>query len=356
MNPGRTSARRPIAVFTCMLGLLAVTSTASARCYFENQVGNYITFEYDLGNAWVARDAPVGTTIATRALRVPNQQGFRPICFYVENPPFTSISVNSSVAPLRGPVTAPGAGDILPTNVAGIGAIFELGLFYDGSSSNSFTPDDGSPYVPYQGTMIEDTAISAPLGVLYGKLTLVKTGPIDPVPKPINQEMFHAILNDLGRIYDFRLKGLVRQAQCTLKSDPVVPGPVQLGTHEVSHFKAIGTVTGAIPFYIRLSDCDDDPADSQATAYIHMTGALGSTIHDADAGVITLDNNAKADGLGIQVNHDDGRPLPLGREVPVTRLAVGETRLNFQARYIQLSSVVTPGRASGALNFTISYK
>ncbi|MBA6097014.1 MULTISPECIES: fimbrial protein [Pseudomonas] len=358
MTHPHQSALRPTALLACTLALLAMSNISNAQCNWNGSSATYMNFEHNLGSAWIARDAPVGSVIMEQPLSLLNQQGAAPLCYFDQYTPTTAV-INSSVAPVPGLIARAGSGratDILPTNIAGIGAIFEVGYPYDGSASNTFTPDDGSIHIPYKGTMVAQTAFAAPLRRFYGTLTLVKTGPIAAGPQIIDQEMFHAFIANLGKAYDFRLKGRVQQAQCSLKADPVSADPVRLGDYEVADFKTPGTTTADIPFFIRLNDCEDDSTAGKAVAFIHLTGAKGSTTEDASAGIITLDSGASATGLGIQVLHDDGRPLELEQEVAVSNLQIGETRLNLKARYIQIAPKVTPGLASGALNFTISYR
>lgn len=49
-------------------------------------------------------------------------------------------------------------------------------------------------------------------------------------------------------------------------------------------------------------------------------------------------------------------PMTLEQDEPVTWLTIGDTRLDFKARYYQNGPTVTAGPASGALKFTISYR
>ncbi|MNN77821.1 Fimbrial protein [compost metagenome] len=105
-----------------------------------------------------------------------------------------------------------------------------------------------------------------------------------------------------------------------------------------------------------MSDCDDDPAGSVARAHIRLEGALGSSVIDPSLGLFSLNDSSPAQGIAIQLLRSDSSPMTLEQDEPVTWLTIGDTRLDFKARYYQNGPTVTAGPASGALKFTISYR
>ncbi len=227
---------------------------------------------------------------------------------------------------------------------------------FDGSAENSFTSDDGTLTIPYNGTMLKDTPFPAKLSVFRGTLELVKTGPTPAGEYDLDRELFHGLTNDLGKVMDFRVRGKIRQAQCKLLSKPVSAGPVKFADHTLADFTGPGPVGTEVAFNISLSDCDDDSTAPTTYAHIELDGTNGSSVVDADQGVFSLGTGSTADGFGIQIMHGDGRTLPLQKAVEVKQLNVGETVLNFKARYFQLDSQVKAGLAKASLKFTISYK
>ncbi|UXH41382.1 fimbrial protein [Pseudomonas promysalinigenes] len=348
---------RPLAVATCSLAIWLSSDPVYARCEWSAGLPTYMTFEHDLGSLWVPLDAEVGRVIADLPLAVPNREGSDLRCFYGATAPTTASMIPTTPLVPGIPVRAQRSADsVLRTNVDGIGAILTLGFPYDGSATNTFTSDDGTQTVPYNGTMLNSTGFAAPLGVLRGRVTLVKTGPIAPGEHIVDKQMFHGVTNDKGRVLDYTLKARVKQAQCKLLGNPVSADPVMLGDYTLADFTGPGPVGTDTPFSIRLSDCDDDSTASTAYAHIELDGTKGSTVVDAKNGIFSLASGSTATGFGIQILHGDGRQLPLQEAVSVKPLQVGVTQLDFRARFYQLDPKVTTGLAKGALHFTITYR
>jgi type 1 fimbria pilin len=247
---------------------------------------------------------------------------------------------------------------VLETGVPGIGIHVRLLRPYQSSSApNSWRPRKWNS-VPYEGYTAHQTG---PLGIVMSVMrtetTLIKTGPIQSTPIPFNNKLlFTGHYSDVGSVLRFNLNGMVKQEQCTLPSDPVSADPVQLGDHSVQDFTGVGHTTPEVPFHITLSDCERDPASSTAQAYLRFEGARGSLPIDPDQGLFGLTTDSTASGIGIQLLHDDGRVVTLDKDVPVKPLNIGVTQLDFRARYLQTAGKVTPGRAAGALKFTVSYQ
>lgn len=358
MSTFECTAPRRVASLACALALGLLGNEAQARCTWEAGA-SFLTFQYDTGTLWVPRDAEVGREIADLPVAINNRDGAQLRCFYEASPP-TTISMPTSTAiatavPVRG---LRFADSVLRTNIDGIGAVITVAYPYDGSGNNTFSSDDGSQTIPYSGTMRTPTAFNAQLGYFYGRVKLVKTGPIAPGEHVIDKEMFHGITNDLGKVMDFTLKGLVKQAQCTLLGNPVSADPVKFADHTLADFTDPGPVGTEVDFHIKLSDCEDDSAAPTAYAHIELDGTNGSSAVDAKRGIFSLGTGSTAAGFGIQILHGDGRELPLQEAVSVKRLNVGVTQLDFKARYYQLdpTPMVKDGLAKAALKFTISYR
>lgn len=351
----------PLALAVGALLLCQLSTSAQAQCSYETGHSGQVSFEMDMGPLWMPRDAPDGQVIATASptLLSPTQL----VCNYSSVRETRAQLINTAplvthLAPMRGNRNT--RLPIMQTKIAGIGVSIELGAPYDGAlvtTSNRFTADPGTlTAIPFVGGMRDTTAFPAQMYVMRPTLTLIKTGPIAPGPQVIDEEMFHGIIDTLGKVLDFRLRATLHHAQCTLQADAVSADPVNLGDHFVGDFTGPGSTSGNVAFHIRLNDCYDDSNGSVATAHVRLDGIRGSSSLDRSLGLFSLTSNSTARGIGIQMLRADGTSMPLEEEVPVRRLSVGITRLNFQARYYQTAAKLTPGLAEGALNFTITYK
>lgn len=358
MSTFRCTAPRPAVTAACALALGLLCSEAQAKCDWQTGA-TYMSFNLDVGTRWVPRDAPIGSEIASIPLNVPNDSRAALNCFYEASPPTTFSMPASTAMALGVPVQGQRFADrVLLTNIDGIGAIVTVGPPFTGAAYNSFTPDDNKLTIPYKGTMRTDTGFAARVANFRGTLQLIKTGPIPAGEYDLNRELFHGLTNDKGKVMDFSVRGKIRQAQCKLLGNPVSADPVRFADHTLADFTGPGPVGTEVAFNIRLSDCDDDSTAPTAFAHIELDGTNGSSVVDADQGVFSLGTGSTADGFGVQIMHGDGRPLPLQKAVGVKRLNVGETLLDFKARYFQLEpkEKVKAGLAKASLKFTISYK
>jgi type 1 fimbria pilin len=251
---------------------------------------------------------------------------------------------------------------VLQTNIPGVGVRFTLGFPFDGAADNAFRPDTGDATVPF--TASHQRAMgSAQLrfSQLESYITLIKTGAIAAGPQPLNgQELFSGAFSGIaGKAFRVGLSGTVIQAHCG--SNKVSADPVQLGDWDVSDFTGPGHATTAIPFNITLNSCiADDKNVNIATANIRFEGASGSLpVIPPIPGVFSLTPASTAEGVGIQLLRADGStPVELNAEVPIVPISVGDTVLDFTARFYQTadSKDVRAGAAKGALNFTLTYK
>ncbi|MFJ4066552.1 fimbrial protein [Pseudomonas sp. NPDC089996] len=351
---------RSLRLTACCLALGLLSGNAYANCRFMT-ASSYMTYERDMGEFWVPRDASVGTVIGTSWMNRNNNEGARVSCVWdPANPPKarlpnTAPIFSGSLPPLDGKDIN---GHVMETNIPGVGVYMELAAPFDGAANNSFDPDPGtSPVIPYSGTM-QDQPFNVDVSVISGRAWFIKTGPIAPGPQRVNGEMFHGFLHNLGKVMEYRVSAMVNQAQCSLKSDAVSADPVKLGDHTLADFTGMGTTTAPVPFHITLSDCEDAsaPNPTPASVYIELDGANGSVPTVPAEGRFSLGAASDAAGVEIQLLRSDGTPMPLQSDELVKPVSIGITQLDFQARYYQSASVVTPGLAEGGLTFTVSYK
>ena len=350
--------------------LLSVTLLASgevfAGCIWRNGVSGELVHNLDLKTTWIGRDAPDGAVIGQAEVRynLPNEAGLLVECTNIRGTEHLIASVDNTQPVFMGelpPVNGEDlTGRVLETGVDGVGIHVRLDNPYTGVGG---IPENFWSYtkwtsVPWQGYADHATG---PVGIeivnLRAYITLIKTGPIAPGPQSFNGvQLFTGTYSDVGTVMRYHLHGTVIAAQCALRADAVSPAPVQLGSHEVKDFNKPGDFTKAVPFQIRLNDCESD-ASGGTQAYVRLDGANGSTPIDVDKGVFSLSSGSGATGIGIQVLQADGiTPFRLEDDVAVAPLSPGDLALDFQARYYQTAPTVTPGEANGALNFTITYR
>ncbi|QXH52979.1 type 1 fimbrial protein [Pseudomonas fakonensis] len=343
------------------ISLLTLAGTAHAipECTWDTTPGP-LRYNIDLGETWVARDAPVGSMIGTiRTLPATELQGRGIRC---DNDGSATLSFQASASAPLHPNPLPPVngwdvnGKVIETGIPGVGLYVRLGFPFTGGASNAFTPVDDVG-IPYQGEHSRDAgATPIEIRTLFASYTLIKTGTIPPGPQSFGKQIAHSQISNLGSALDIHVSGGVHQAQCTLKADAVSADPVQLGSHDLADFSGVGSTTQATDFHITLSDCEDNPAGSIARAFIRLEGARGSVPLLPGIGVFGLSSNSSASGIAIQLLRSDNSPMPLQQDEPVTPLVIGITRLDFKARYYQMDPRITPGLAEGALDFTISYR
>lgn len=357
---------------SALLGLAAgcqtefVLAAALNTCEWFAGSSGTMTFTQNVGSVYVPRDAPVGSVIGRRAFkRTSNAEGRSIRC---DNDGSVRLAFNAqaSVPPVQNMPGGDGAYGatyaILPTNIPGVGAQFELGFPFNGTASNAFTPDTGSTTVPFSAHH-QQAMGSAVLNFanLESYITLIKTGPIASGPQTFNgQELFSGALTAIpGKAFRAGLSGTVIQAHCG--SNKVSADPVQLGNWALADITGPGDTTTAVPFNITLSACVADPTNvNVATAHIRFEGIGGSLpVTPAIPGVFSLTPASSAKGVGIQLLKGDGiTPVELQAEVPIRQVSNGDTVLDFAARFYQTGATrdVEPGAAKGALHFTLTYK
>ncbi|MBF4557645.1 type 1 fimbrial protein [Pseudomonas sp. p50] len=359
----------------CLTGLLGLVAGGQApvalatdnACEWLGGGSGIMTFTQRMEDVYVPRDAPVGSVISKKVFRrTPNAEGRSILCSKSDNTVTLKFNAQSSVPPLQdtfhGNKAYRSTSALLPTNIPGVAAQFELGFPFNGSAMNSFVSDFGSSIVPFsashRGTM---GASNLNFALLESSITLIKTGPIAPGLQTFNgQELFSGTFAGIpGKAFRAGLNGNVTVAHCG--SSTVSVTPVPLGEWNQSEFTGPGYTTTAIPFSINLKSCiADDTNQYNAYANINFEGAGGSVpVTPAIPGVFTLNSASDAKGVGIQIlMENQSTPIELNTEVPIKQITSGETELRFAARYYQVdaSRDIVPGEAKGTLNFTITYK
>ncbi|WP_060508792.1 fimbrial protein [Pseudomonas sp. NBRC 111124] len=331
---------------------------AITGCTWQGASGP-VSHSVNLGDFWVPRDAAVGTIIGSRDRLVSKDPLNREI--RCDNDGIGVLTFQmAATLPVHGAPLPPingwdVTGKVMETGIHGVGLYIRLNHPYTGAN-NGFRPVDDVA-IPYEG---RNTVNISPTPLLVNDLNanyyLIKTGPIPAGHTRFNTQAATGTITDLGSALRLSVGAGVNQAQCTLKADAVSDNPVLLGSHDAAIFTKPGDTSPPVNFHITLSDCEDDPAGSVARAHIRLEGALGSTVIDPSLGLFSLSDSTPAPGIAIQLLRSDSSPMTLEQDEPVTWLTIGNTRLDFKARYYQIGPKVSAGTASGALNFTISYR
>lgn len=369
------------------LALLALSCAqgASADDFRFNQCNmssrnNSDTARYvvSMGDFYVPRDVPVGTVIgeAFKGKSTPAPGGLSVSCNRtawqnpdIDNPVFVS-DVIALGRPVPGALPSVGGqdltGKVFETSVPGVGIAVQFGNPYSDQGSRPGDFQTPTRLAPFSATNYFPNQSAGPnLLTLTVRTLLIKTGHIEPGTHSIAPDVLFegSMMPAVPKAYTVALTGTVRQAQCTLSpSNPDIDDPVDLGDWTTDDFNGPGTFTPAKAFGINLQDCESNPGDDAfgfATAHVTLTGTDGSAIVDKDIGLFSLDSNATAGGVGIQVLKGDGAtPVTLGEAFPMVRIKPsGNTRMEFSARLYQLpdGTRVSAGTTTGALNFTVSY-
>ncbi len=132
---------------------------------------------------------------------------------------------------------------------------------------------------------------------------------------------------------------------------------VALGQIRTASFTKAGDKTTAVPFEIKLVDCD--PA-IQATAAIAFQGnAVGGTTGANLLAVSAADSNGTAaKNVGIEIADHTAKVLGLTGAVFSTAksLIAGDNTLQFSARYVSTDATTSPGQANASATFTVKYE
>lgn len=336
----------------------------TTQCSFTPSTGaQQKVYVRDMGTLYIARDAVTGSVIGPNDApdNTPDRNGLSLDCeAYGDRITFDFRATHGVQSPLP-PVNGRDMnGFMIKTNVPGISALVKLGVPFTGTSTGWIPIGSNPPYVPFTAYHEQVRLAGPQLLGLRNTVTLVKSGNLAPGLHQVDGTLFsgHLDWGGMGQVVDFTLRATVIQSQCSLIGDPVSANPVQLGEWSIDDFTGPGFTTPAVPFHIRLSNCQVDPDPGNLThATLELNGIDGSSPIGPNSDVFSLTHDSDARGVGIQML-SNGQPLPLNQEIALLPLQDGNVLLNFQARFYQVepSNQVRAGVAKGALNFTLRYR
>lgn len=316
----------------------------------------------DPGNLVVGRDAPLGTVIYSSS---PTYNWVRITPGSFNCPDVTSFEVSTPLRLEEGSAwVAPGE-VLLHTRIPGVAVVAGASFGSLGNSEHwQFFPGGGRYGwgVPHREE-VTPTRWSMPfIATVKYYYRLIKVGPIDPGMGPqslAGHTLAEITSNRSGKVLEMEFSaGTLNVAQCGLPGAPSVQLKVPMGTWQVAQFKGQGSHTEARPFALPLKSCTGGTVPGNApSAYLRLDPRNGSPLLDAQLGIIGLNADSDATGVGVQVLQPDQTPLRLAEELPIMVLANGDFEVPFAARYIQLGKAApTAGVANASLSFTLTYK
>lgn len=370
------------------------------NCGFTNTMGWGLSTSLPVignGLSTVGEDLPVGATIYSNALFGSGIGGGNSVnAIYECQNDIVNIESGAGASTEKGksvnvtffrridavslPSGAPvisGGKAIYPTNIPGIGVTFEIWAL---RNATSFPDTWEESFVSGGNGNLRTYA-----GVSKIAFTLVKTGAIDktvgiqqisassfPVFQvvygttvPVAEENILTTISFTGDI-------IFHTRTCQLATPNI---DVALGEHQVSHFKAVGTVTEWKDFDITLKDCPPFYGYGIYENYsgimynetelnkvsLSFTSANGSV--ESNPLLAKIDSSPdSAQGIGIElsqrdestsINMDGTGTFDLGN---LTTVDNATYNIPLKARYVQYDETVKGGLANGAVVFTITYQ
>lgn len=341
-----------------LVGLLAFAGASGELLACTFPAGYKLQATINPGDLYVGRDAPVGTVIISKGQSwIALNAGSDVLC-----PQLTNFDVRTPRPVIHGSPLVPPGDVILATPIPGIGVVLGAALGY--GALWSFVPGDGwrQAGVPYRASVFPVGGSTQVLTHLTYAYRIIKIGDIDPGAGPQSLDGIELATFDSdrsGRIIDLAFAGgSINVAQCGLPSAPGAQIRVAMGTWRTGQFRGEGTVTDAKGFAVPLQACQAGTLPgNQNFAELRLDTRNGSQVIDAQRGILGLNDQSDATGVGVQVLKADLTPMPLNEEVRMSQLPNGAVQLNLAARYIQVGKD-TPvgGVANASLGFTLTYK
>lgn len=380
----------PIKGLPALLLLWAGASQAATFTCEESYLGPSIANLFTLNAVIsVGDDVPVGAVVYRARLEADNMalkcktsdaDGLNQI---VDNPTYVEV-INTPTSVVPG-ITAPPVGEnVYQTNVPGIGVAITAPGKMPYAWSTAWQRIKSLGAWSYSG--------SAVIGRFEVKL--IKTGPVSPgIVNAINfpqlQVTFTTPTTPAGSTFigfpipfsTVSYNGTIQIVKSTCRTE-VADKVVDLGSHEVKDIKnASGKVTTWMDAGLRLIGCQFSPGfynEKNGTIYhvgtnnvgqgtpnantVRLSLSASTSVINANTGIISLTPASdSATGVGIQIGLKEGseiKPYNFNtNEVIFTPSSPDAQSLEIPifARYIATSTTITPGKANGAVVYTLNY-
>lgn len=343
------TSRRCQSLAFCTLALLSGTGWAACRDL-------PVDLQTSTTPIYIPRDAPVGSIISSM---VTNYDSTRDrecndklvIHQMLAGPHLPAMTVATSTE-------IKNIGEHLyATNVPGVG----IGV---GHASGKLCE---SPDVPYSGSRFFPFTARSCSGRTYQTRVysyLYKTGPIAAGVHTLNLDVFRVLFN--GEVQSsLTLATTLTVAGCSMPAFSSNQIEVKMLPTTISDFSGPGTVGPAKPFMISMFSCVRGNYSPYYPwnyfqgnyANVRLEPARGSTVIDAQNGIVSLKPDATAQGIAVQILKQDMTAMTLGSEVQIKHVEDGITTLPFHARYIQVGDGKPQGGSADAtVNFTVTFR
>lgn len=381
---------KTIAPIKGLLALLLLWAGASQATTFTCQANsswkpkaNVFTLNSAIS---VGDDIPVGTIIYRARLvgeamgvrcRPSDESGVGLTLYY----PSRIEVINAPTSEVPGITVSPGTEKVYQTNVPGIGV--------------AITAKGQMPYT-WSGNRQTFTSIneSSSTGILgETELKLVKTGPVSPgtvnaINFPQLQITFitptipgHTFIGFPIPFSTLSYNGTIQIVQSTCRTE-VADKVVDLGSYAISDLKnfSLGTATEWKDASLRLVGCQFSPGfynSGNTSIYLYGSGNVGqgtrtantvrlslnpsTPLNDALNGRMSLiQSSDSATGVGIEIGIKNGseiKPYNFRNTEMIFTPSVDAQSLEIPifARYYRTRDTLTPGKANGAVVYTLNY-
>jgi type 1 fimbria pilin len=366
-----------IVLIALIMSILPFGVAQAIDCELTSKYGWNIAENYPVygsGLSTVGEDLPVGGIIYSN--RTLNSKGtyIDYTCDdYATAVVYRKIEVVSTP---YGPPIISGNQSIYPTNVQGIGVVFDI---YSVNNEVSTFPDYWEDN--FGVSLLSYVKLNPLQRVTF---RLVKTGTVDKVgsqqvlaasfptfrivvgaKQPVAYEYIAAVIQFQGNI-------MLHTKTCQISTPQI---DVELGSHEVTGFTSPGSVTPWKKFDIKLVNCPpfygygnynnsfgsiSDSVEPNKVLF-GFKSAYGTVLNNSRLAKIESGSNS-ATGVGIELSQEnEGESIALDGSSGIELKNLNTTdnsvyTIPLQARYVQYDSEVKPGLANGAVVFTVTYQ
>ncbi len=329
----------------------------------EFPAGFFYSLAIDPGDLFVGRDAPIGTVIRPQRASYEWRHSSSELIWCRG---ITRFDVTSPLPKIHGSSLVGPGEVILQTRIPGVGVV--LGAGYGSTNAASmwaYVPGAGRFRwgVPHTSIM---TVPNPPNGFgirpVYFDYRIIKYAPIDPGAGPqslAGHTLAEIVHERAGKLVELLFSsGSINIAFCGLPANPGSQVTVPMGTWRTGQFRGEGSYTDARVFQVPVQACQAGTVPGNDTfAHLRLDPRNGSSVLDAQRGILGLNSDSDATGVGVQVLKADLTPMPLTEEVQMTRLHNGDIQIPMAARYIQVGKdAPVGGVANASVGFTLTYK
>ncbi|WP_339531507.1 MULTISPECIES: fimbrial protein [unclassified Pseudomonas] len=181
------------------------------------------------------------------------------------------------------------------------------------------------------------------------RFEIIKTGKLSPQPIVLAGYLGQQIADELVAMNLYLTKPIIVNASAC--QTPAVS--VQMGDdYLLDEFGNAGDTSRLIKFNIALNECQS--GIKKVTYSLKAT----SQIIDQQQGVVALNSDSTAKGIGLKLMNESGQPLALGTTYPFTSFNSTSTdfKIPLSAAYYRLpDSKLKAGTANASVTFVVNY-